>query len=334
MGAPKVSIVIASYNCGRFIRNALDSVLAQSYQDYEVIVVDDGSTDDSRVIVETIRLSFGGKLKYLYQENRGVAAARNAGLGIGRGEYIAFLDADDCWHPDRLRRHIDIFNLYPSVGVCCSDFLININNERIENHFRKWINIGSFPYNRPFRGAQAVSLLLQANFVGTDGITIRRNAVSSDLRFDARYRQAEDYDLWLRCAMKTNFYVIDEPLHTYMVRGDSLTSNWLESEICSKTVLEELAIRDKKYIMENDLNDLLRLSIAKRWYSIGNLYYEQQEIDQAFRAYMSGMLSDPSLKNALKFSGVMGRKVVRAATFGMVTRRRVGHTFSLIKRSV
>jgi glycosyltransferase involved in cell wall biosynthesis len=114
---PAISVIIPAYNSERFISEALQSALNQSFQDFEIIVVDDGSTDRSREIIE----SFNGPITYHYQPNRGAAAARNLGLSAAKADWVAFLDADDVWYPHKLAVQMDYTRLYPEVAFFYSD---------------------------------------------------------------------------------------------------------------------------------------------------------------------------------------------------------------------
>lgn len=108
-----ISVIIPAYNGDRYIKNAIASVLAQTYSNYEIIVVDDGSTDNTSQIVQ----GYGDRVKYLYQDNQGVAAARNKGIGVSKGQYIAFLDQDDVFLPDKLSEQVSCFELHPDAGI-------------------------------------------------------------------------------------------------------------------------------------------------------------------------------------------------------------------------
>ena len=112
-GAPRISVIVPTYNRARYIRQAIDSVLAQTFQDFEIIVVDDGSTDDTRAVVA----SYGDKVRYVYTENGGVAHARNVGMTNARGQYFAFLDSDDLFYPYMLETEIRLLDSHPDVGM-------------------------------------------------------------------------------------------------------------------------------------------------------------------------------------------------------------------------
>jgi len=116
---PKVSVIIPTYNYGQYIDKSIDSVLSQTYTDFEIIVIDDGSTDNTRTIVET---KYRDKVKYIYQENRGAPAARNQGLREAKGDFIVFLDADDWFAPENLEYKVNILENNVDVGWVYSDW--------------------------------------------------------------------------------------------------------------------------------------------------------------------------------------------------------------------
>jgi glycosyltransferase involved in cell wall biosynthesis len=109
-----VSVVIPAFNAGRFIRRTIDSILAQTYKDYEIIVVDDGSTDDTAEVVKV----YGAKVRYVYQENSGDGPARNAGIAVAKGDWISFLDHDDEWLPEKLQLQMELVSRHPELRWC------------------------------------------------------------------------------------------------------------------------------------------------------------------------------------------------------------------------
>lgn len=113
----KVSVIIPTYNLARYINETVDSVLGQTYKNYEIIIVDDGSTDNTKEALS----EYGGKITYIFQENQGVSAARNKGIKEAKGEYIAFLDADDLWLKDKLELQIGLMNSNPEVAMIFTD---------------------------------------------------------------------------------------------------------------------------------------------------------------------------------------------------------------------
>ena len=321
--SPRFSVIMANFNNGRYLKQAIESVRAQTLRDYELIIVDDGSTDNSRDIIAALAPPFGERLRCLYQDNQGPACARNAGISLARGQFLTFLDSDDVWQATRLSRHADVLDRHRNVGFCCSDFFIDYGDGTTDRHFLKWVPQAGFPYDAVIPSTQAFCLLLRVNFVGTGAATIRRRDVLALGGFDSRYRQAEDYDLWLRVAMHTDVYAIPEALHTYRCHGNGLTSNRCENLEFSRRVLENLSIRHKQYIAANDLTSTLRSGIAQFWHDRGDALFESGAIAEAFRSYYHGFMANPAPANAVGCLAVCGRKTIRLLTFGILSRKHV-----------
>ena len=183
-----VSAVIPAYNYGRFVARAIDSVLAQSHRDIECIVVDDGSTDDTA----TVLARYGDRIRAIRQENRGLSATRNAGIGASRGEVIALLDADDEWKPEKIARQLAVLTADPEVAVVgCAVELADGDGKHQGDVF--------FP--APVRGAAGLRAiaLRQAWVCGSaSGAVIRRRVLDQVGLFDETLTAAEDWDMWLR----------------------------------------------------------------------------------------------------------------------------------------
>jgi len=193
--APKISVIIPAYNSERHVRTALESVRQQSYRDYEVIVIDDGSTDDTKPVV----LGFDPSIRYLYQSNQGAAAARNTGIGAARGELICFLDADDSWSPDKLHTQLAFMEQHPEVGLVFADedefdedgvqCASLLSKSRYVSHLAsEGVIDGAFPK------------LLQENFIPTSMVMVRRRCFETAGLFDVTLKASEDRDMWSRIA--------------------------------------------------------------------------------------------------------------------------------------
>lgn len=193
--APRVSVVIPAYNSARFIGHALRSVRTQTYQPHEVIVVDDGSTDDTRAVVAAA----GADIRYIRQPNQGVSAARNAGLAAATGELICFLDADDLWEADKLRAQVDFMRDHPDVGLVFSD------ESEFDEHgvqCASLLSTSRFASEISAGGpiADAYRKLLTDNFIPTSTVMAKRDCFAVAGGFDVRLKAAEDRDMWCRIA--------------------------------------------------------------------------------------------------------------------------------------
>jgi glycosyltransferase involved in cell wall biosynthesis len=210
MYAPFVSVVIPAFNSGPLVVEAVASVLAQTRVPDEIVVVDDGSTDDTRD-----RLApFGDRVRYVRQENQGVSAARNRGLKEARGDLIAFLDADDVWHPDKLAAQLRVLARRPEVGV--------VATEKFD-----WPGAG-VPALPLTGGPEPLSLvsweqLAVRNPLHTSSLVIRRPLLDAVGPFDTDLQGPEDHDMWLRLAEITTIAHLDVPLMGYRQTPGSLS---------------------------------------------------------------------------------------------------------------
>ena len=208
---PSVSVIIPTYNRGWTLRTALDSVLAQTYRDFELIVVDDGSTDDTTEILA----SYDPDLKVLRQANAGVSAARNTGVHSAKGALIAFLDSDDCWLPDKLGTQVDFFNSHPEAMICQTEEIWIRNGKRVNPK-----KVHQKPSGHIFNASLALCL------VSPSAVMLRKALFDEIGVFDETLPACEDYDLWLRINAQYPIYLIDQPL--IVKRGghsDQLSAN-------------------------------------------------------------------------------------------------------------
>ena len=194
---PAVSVIIPTYNRGWVLREAVDSVLAQDFEDFELIVVDDGSTDNTREILET----YHNDIIVLSQNNRGVSAARNWGIARSCAPLIAFLDSDDLWKPQKLSRQIDFFEANPEALICQTEEIWIRNGVRVNPRRRHHKFSGMI-----FESSLALCL------VSPSAVMVRKKLFDTVGLFDERLPACEDYDLWLRVSCRYPVYLLDDPL--------------------------------------------------------------------------------------------------------------------------
>ncbi len=214
MHKPLVSVIIPAYNAAECIAGALDSVLAQTLCEFEILVVDDGSNDGTA----TVLASFGDRLQLLTQPNSGPAAARNKGLQHARGEFVAFLDADDRWLPTKLERQVALLRSRPEIGFCSTATAV--------------VDAAGAPVaDWPCCAGDAVLpelLFMRAAAISgsTSGVVARRALVLEVGGFDERLRGFEDPDLWIRLSARTRYACVAETL-TLVVRTAGSVSSQL-----------------------------------------------------------------------------------------------------------
>lgn len=202
-----VSIVITCYNYGRYLEGCLESVIAQTYTDWEAIVVDDGSTDDTANVIRPFLAD--KRIRYFYQKNQGQTVAKNVGISLGSRDIVAFLDADDSWKPEKLARQIPLF-ANPNVGVTFTSYHeIDENNQEV-------LFEGPQGYLTLRRG-RTTRWLGFDNFVPFSSSAIRRSLLEKYGAFDEKLRMGIDWDIWLRMSCVTEFDFVPDVLMAYRV---------------------------------------------------------------------------------------------------------------------
>jgi glycosyltransferase involved in cell wall biosynthesis len=259
----KVSVVIPTFNREKFITKALDSVMDQTYQDYEVVVMDDGSKDNTREIVE----NYGKKVSYFYQENRGIASARNEAIKRSSGDYIAFLDSDDYWVREKLETQIDLFDKHPEYGMvasCCSSI-------RLDGSFRE--------KNRPGKSGWVLRDLFNKNFIRTSSALIKKECLSRVGLFDEDFRECEEYDLWLRIAAMYPIGFINDSLAVYVDNAEGISTDSLAGRLFRLKVLE------KEYLAKKIPPKMYNKRISNTCHYIGRHYITRGDTENG-RIYL------------------------------------------------
>jgi glycosyltransferase involved in cell wall biosynthesis len=239
--APQVSIVIPAYDIAEYIADTLDSALAQTFQDFEIIVVNDGSPDT--VQLEKVLVDYFDKVIYIKQENGGAAAARNAAISVARGSLLAFLDGDDVWYPEKLAEQTTFLQKNDFEMVYCDALL-----------FGKPLYEGkTFMQGAPSKGQVTLESLLEGRCnVLTSGTIVFKDLVVKHGLFDAKAVRIEDFELWFRlCKNRVKIGYQEKVLVKYRIRGGSLTGNNIEKAERGIAALE--LVKDKNDLTESEL---------------------------------------------------------------------------------
>ncbi len=212
MNAPLVSTIIPAYNAERYIRDTVDSALQQSFSDLEIIVVDDGSTDNTSDIVAGLS---DARIRYLKQPNAEQAAARNHGLSVARGTYVAFLDADDLWKPRKLQNQLDVFeNETVDIVVTACD-VVDERGAPVACDGR-----------RLHRGNVHADMIRDNFFVMSSVMVRRRLLEQTGLVFQTGIQGVEDWDLWLKLTETAQVDYVAAPLVSYRRHGGNTSGRW------------------------------------------------------------------------------------------------------------
>jgi glycosyltransferase involved in cell wall biosynthesis len=252
---PLVSIIIPSYNSANYLAAAIDSVLAQTVTNLEVLVIDDGSTDGTEAVVR----NYPAPVRYIRQENSGVSAARNRGMDESQGRYVAFLDADDTWLPHKLERQLAALAASHRHKVCYSAFTVVDSS------------LTPIFVNRSKRQASALEdLLFRGNVVGSICTVLCERSLLEALRFDPSLSQCADWDMWVRLAAQTDFLYVDEPLVTYRQHSSNMSRNAPLLESDSIQVLEKgFAMPD----LPPALLELRRAAFGRNYMVLAGTYF-------------------------------------------------------------
>ena len=210
---PLVTVVLPTFNRAKFILEAINTALNQSYRNIEVIVVDDGSKDDTEQILKNI---IDSRVKYVrHSENKGAAAARNTGIQLASGEFIAFLDSDDIWQRDKLTKQVDKILLSDqSVALIYCGMLKIDESGRV---------LGE---KKPQYRGEIFKHLLYDNCIGSTSVPLLRMDVLKEIGgFDERLKSREDYDLWLRIAKRYKVEYVQESLFLYCIHENRISTN-------------------------------------------------------------------------------------------------------------
>ncbi|MGB7444129.1 MAG: glycosyltransferase family 2 protein [Coleofasciculaceae cyanobacterium] len=263
----KVSVVVPIYKVEKYIAATVQSVLCQTYQNFEIIIVDDESPDRS---VEICQQFADPRIKIIHQKNRGLAAARNAGIRHAQGEYIGFLDGDDIWLPEKLAKHVEHFEHSPNVGVSFSRsaFIDEEGNS---------LSIYQMPKLKDITKAD----VLCRNPIGNGSAAIFRREVLEEIKFqdnlygtveecyfDDRFRLSQDVECWVRIAIQTSWQMegIPEALTLYRVNSSGLSAGLLPKFESWEKMLEKLRPYDREFIAqwENPSKAYLLRYLARR----------------------------------------------------------------------
>lgn len=275
---PLVSVIIPTYNRSEWVTEAVRSALDQTYRRIEIIVVDDGSTDNTRDVLS----KYGASIKYIYQKRSERSRARNQGFRYSRGDYIAFLDSDDQWLPTKIEKQVEILNRKPDVGLVYTG--VQFIDARGNPH------TGQIAWDVPERESLYEDLMTHNTITGTtSSVMVRRTCLDKVGLFDELMNTCEDLDLYRRIARYYRFYKIDLPLvrfriHTGSTQHDAaaMAKGW---EITIKKIAEDTPAEFAYY---------KNLAIAKNLVQIAHLYAAGGQLHRFFSFCVRAVFHRPN----------------------------------------
>jgi glycosyltransferase involved in cell wall biosynthesis len=293
-----VSLIIATFNHARFLPAAIDSALAQTLAGVEVIVVDDGSTDDTPAVLAR----YAPRVRVIRQANRGLAAARNAGLAVARSTYVSFLDADDVAMPSKLAEQVALLEASPTVGWTYCDVLIETVATGHEMRASE-----RFGYGGRTLDGWLFPELIHGNFIPAIAPLIRRGALDAAGVFDDRLTALEDWDLWLRLSLVAKARYSPAVLARYRVHPGGMSEDRSRMDKTRFRVLDTLC-RTRLAAMEG-LGAVGRRVIADMHNWLGKEAYARGDWTEARRRFAASLATVPWQRQAPM---LLGLSLVRA----------------------
>lgn len=268
--SPTVSVILPTYNRADILGDAVRSVLSQTYEDFELLIVDDASTDDTDDIVAAFD---DPRIRYLKHDiNRGASGARNTGIEAARGSYIAFQDSDDEWFPEKLEKQMTVFDKSsPEVGVVYTGIWRTVNGEK------RYL---PYPGVDPKDGDIQESIQRQ-NFIPVQVAVVRRECFEQVGTFDEETPPIDDWDLWLRISQQFEFRLVDEPLVSAAVREDSISRD------------REAIVASRERIVNKNQEVFSRSPLANQYFYIGHGAMKLNKVGKGRTYFTKAILTWP-----------------------------------------
>ena len=269
---PEVSVIISTYNRAHYVPHAIQSVLDQTFEDFEIIVVDDASTDNTKEVIEKFE---DERICYIrHKKNKGGSATRNTGIKHSRGRFIAFLDDDDLWMPTKLEKQLDLIKNNPRIGVVYTGALEINNSGKVRG------------FHIPSRRGNIFPDILRKNYVGScSRVLVRKECLDKSGFFDENLPAIQDFDLWVRLAKRYEFDYVEEPLVLYRVH---------EKRISTNPYIKMQAIKLIKKKLSKELDMVNNRKILGSWhYAFGRVYCRCGDMGAGKREFVNAIRKDP-----------------------------------------
>lgn len=283
MSAPRefsVSVIIPTLNRERFVGDAIRSALDQSEPVTEILVIDGGSTDGTRRIAE----SFGERIRFMMQEGQWISGARNTGIRVARGNWIAFLDSDDVWLPDKLKRQKEFLFQHPGLELVFGDMAVV---EESESHLKPEIlddRVHAVLRARPAKLDDILQLLLKLNFIPTSSVLFAKDCVKRVGLMDERVRACEDYDFWLRFALCCRMGFVDAILVKRRIHdGNAIRNAYLQMYESVLGILQRFGPALSSQGPE--IKEAYECALAKTEYRLGSYHFKHRDFVNASKMF-------------------------------------------------
>lgn len=284
---PQVSVILPTYNRAAYLKEAIKSVLNQTHQDFELIIIDDGSTDETPSVIS----EFQDRLLCCRQKNEGRVPARNKGLKLAQGEYIAWLDSDDLWKPDRLERGVRILDREKGIGLVHGEVDVigpeGMVDEKETERMKK--------YYQKARSSKADFLNILEHYpVFSSSVLFRKECLASVGLFDSRCAIREDYDWYLRFSLKYPIHLLNEsPIASYRIHKGNVSQQHDSREIAQDYI--QTLQRQFTSIQQDRSGSVVRKIRSRILEKIAEFQYSKGETDQARNSLLKALRLNPSV---------------------------------------
>lgn len=286
----RVTIITANYNGSQYLGKAIESVTSQTHADIEYLIVDDGSTDSSADVIRSYSEQDSRIQAVFLPRNCGVARARNTGIEKSTGQYVAFLDADDMWAPEKVEKQLAVFREHPKAGVVVTDTALIDGSGRIVESKK----------NR--RKTKQGKVSLYDYIAGKCHLSInamtRRECLERCGLFNPSYIIGEDYELWMRITREYEYYYLKEPLHRYRIHGNNATRDKLFNRESKIKILEEMVGNNPGLLDELDRG--FKTILQRKYNSLGKAYYHARRIPDAQACFHKALSINGSILQRVK----------------------------------
>lgn len=291
-----VSVIVPAYNTSLYIADALESIFYQKYPNIEVIVVNDGSTDNTLDILQ----KYEKKIHIIDKKNEGSATARNAAIRISKGKYLAFLDSDDIWLPGKLHLQISYMENNPSIGVTYGLFekIFETSEKRIilDDVYEKYKHLEKTDHVEPIEwwSGWVYRKMLFESLPHTITLVMQKRLVEKIGYFDKSFRRGQDYDYWIRLSRVTQFHKLNHLMAIYRLHGDNITAKCMP--INSELAAVEKAINKWGYQdLEGSLIEikLIKKRISDLHFNFAYQHYWRGDISYAKKSFLGALKYQP-----------------------------------------
>ncbi|EAS42546.1 glycosyltransferase family 2 protein [Photobacterium profundum] len=301
----RITVVMPTYNCFNYLPKAIESVLKQNHENIELIVINDNSDDGTAEYLERLAMR-DTRVTVITTEGVGVSSARNLGIKKASGEYITFLDSDDCWHEGKLQTQLSVHELNPGLGMSFTNYdHLTESNQKLVDCFSYWNKFQDCDDQAKILD-DPLNIIFSNNLVGTSTVMITRSALKKVGLFDAELEYAEDWQLWLKVCEYFDVAVIPEVYASYLIREDSITQlddNKLSNLESIKNIISfyksrESLITSKSFAQAN----------ARLYEGYADYYRAKSNTSKALLSGVKSLFFEPQHRRVISFLGKVKKK--------------------------